>query len=33
MLGIIAFRRLNEAGFRKAILVVLLFSGISLAVG
>jgi uncharacterized protein len=31
MLGIIAFRKLNEAGFRKAILVVLLFSGISLA--
>ena len=33
LLGILAFRNLNEVGFRKAILVVLLFSGVSLAFG
>jgi hypothetical protein len=33
LLGILAFRKLNEVGFRKAILVVLLFSGVSLAFG
>ena len=31
MLGIVAFRNINEVGFRKTILVVLLFSGVSLA--
>ncbi|MGB8400504.1 sulfite exporter TauE/SafE family protein [Bradyrhizobium sp.] len=31
-LGILAFRNINEFGFRKIVLVVLLFSGISLAV-
>lgn len=32
-LGIVAFRNINEAGFRRTILVVLLFSGASLAFG
>jgi lysylphosphatidylglycerol synthetase-like protein (DUF2156 family) len=31
LLGILAFRKINEVGFRRAILVVLLFSGVSLA--
>jgi uncharacterized protein len=31
VLGILAFRNINEAGFRRTILVVLLFSGASLA--
>jgi hypothetical protein len=31
MLGIIAFRNINEIGFRRTILIVLLFSGASLA--
>lgn len=31
VLGIVAFRNINEVGFRKTILVVLLFSGASLA--
>ena len=31
MLGLVAFRNINEVGFRKTILVVLLFSGVSLA--
>ena len=31
MLGIFAFRNINEVGFRRTILVVLLFSGVSLA--
>ena len=31
VLGIVAFRNINEVGFRKTILVVLLFSGVSLA--
>jgi uncharacterized protein len=31
VLGIVAFRNINEAGFRRTILVVLLFSGASLA--
>jgi uncharacterized membrane protein YfcA len=31
MLGIVAFRNINEFGFRRTILVVLLFSGASLA--
>jgi uncharacterized protein len=31
LLGIVAFRNINEVGFRRTILVVLLFSGISLA--
>jgi hypothetical protein len=30
-LGILAFRNINEVGFRRTILVVLLFSGASLA--
>ena len=29
--GLVAFRNINEVGFRKTILVVLLFSGVSLA--
>jgi hypothetical protein len=29
-LGIVAFRNTNEIGFRRTILVVLLFSGVSL---
>jgi uncharacterized membrane protein YfcA len=33
MLGILAFRSINEVGFRRTILVVLLFSGASLAFG
>jgi uncharacterized membrane protein YfcA len=33
MLGIVAFRNINEVGFRRTILVVLLFSGASLAFG
>jgi uncharacterized membrane protein YfcA len=32
-LGIVAFRNINEVGFRRTILVVLLFSGASLAFG
>jgi uncharacterized protein len=31
VLGILAFRNINEIGFRRTILVVLLFSGVSLA--
>jgi uncharacterized protein len=31
LLGIVAFRNINEVGFRRTILVVLLFSGASLA--
>jgi uncharacterized protein len=31
MLGIVAFRNINEIGFRRIILIVLLFSGASLA--
>src|SRR5882757_9865346 len=31
MLGIVAFRNINEIGFRRTILIVLLFSGASLA--
>jgi hypothetical protein len=31
MLGILAFRNINEVGFRRTILVLLLFSGASLA--
>jgi hypothetical protein len=31
MLGILAFRSINEVGFRRTILVLLLFSGASLA--
>ena len=31
VLGIVAFRNINEVGFRRTILVVLLFSGASLA--
>ena len=31
VLGIVAFRNINEAGFRRTILVLLLFSGASLA--
>jgi len=31
VLGILAFRSINEVGFRRTILVVLLFSGASLA--
>jgi uncharacterized membrane protein YfcA len=31
MLGIVAFRNINEIGFRRTILVLLLFSGASLA--
>jgi hypothetical protein len=31
LLGILAFRNISEAGFRRTILVVLLFSGASLA--
>jgi uncharacterized protein len=31
LLGILAFRNLNEVGFRRTVLVVLLFSGASLA--
>jgi hypothetical protein len=31
VLGILAFRNINEVGFRRTILVVLLFSGASLA--
>lgn len=31
ILGLVAFRNINEGGFRKTILVVLLFSGVSLA--
>jgi hypothetical protein len=31
VLGILAFRNINELGFRRTILVVLLFSGASLA--
>ena len=31
VLGIVAFRNFNEVGFRRTILVVLLFSGASLA--
>ena len=31
LLGILAFRNINEVGFRRTILVVLLFSGASLA--
>jgi hypothetical protein len=31
LLGILAFRNINEAGFRRIILVVLLFCGTSLA--
>ena len=30
-LGIVAFRNINEAGFRRTILVLLLVSGASLA--
>jgi hypothetical protein len=30
VLGIVAFRNINEIGFRRTILVVLLFSGASL---
>jgi uncharacterized protein len=33
VLGMLAFRNLNEVGFRRTILVVLLFSGASLALG
>lgn len=33
VLGMVAFRNINEAGFRRIILVVLLFSGVSLAYG
>jgi uncharacterized protein len=32
-LGIVAFRNINEVGFRRTILVLLLFSGASLAFG
>ena len=31
-LGILTFRKVNEATFRRAILIVLLFSGLSLVV-
>jgi len=31
MLGIVAFRNINEIGFRRTILIVLLFPGVSLA--
>jgi hypothetical protein len=31
MLGIVASRNIKKVGFRKTILVVLLFSGVSLA--
>jgi hypothetical protein len=31
MLGIVAFRNIDEAGFRRTILVLLLISGASLA--
>jgi hypothetical protein len=31
MLGIVAFRNINEIGFRRTILIVLLFSSASLA--
>jgi uncharacterized protein len=31
VLGIVAFRNINEAGFRRTILVLLLVSGASLA--
>jgi hypothetical protein len=31
MLGMMAFRNINEAGFRRTVLVVLLLSGGSLA--
>jgi hypothetical protein len=31
LLGILAFRNINKVGFRRTILVVLLFSGASLA--
>lgn len=33
MLGIVTFRNINEIGFRRTILMVLLFSGVSLAYG
>jgi uncharacterized membrane protein YfcA len=33
LLGLVAFRNINELGFRRTILVVLLFSGASLAYG
>jgi uncharacterized membrane protein YfcA len=33
VLGLVAFRNINELGFRRTILVVLLFSGASLAYG
>jgi hypothetical protein len=31
VLGIVAFRNINEVGFRRAILVLLVISGASLA--
>jgi uncharacterized membrane protein YfcA len=32
VLGIVMFRRVNETAFRRIVLVVLLFSGLSLAI-
>jgi uncharacterized membrane protein YfcA len=32
VLGIVMFRRINEIAFRRIVLVVLLFSGLSLAI-